>query len=64
MKDKNYACIIETAVPKYVHLGETYYKEVIKKIDAKTLLWTVLNIGGFMFVASILFLLVMLIATS
>ena len=64
MKAKNYAGIIGTAVPNYVHRGETYYKEVIKKIDAKTLLWSLLNVGGFLFVASILFLLVMLIATS
>lgn len=43
MKGKNYACIIETAVPKYIHRGETFYKEVIKKIDAKKVLWTMLH---------------------
>ncbi|MBI5664917.1 MAG: hypothetical protein HZC49_07505 [Nitrospirae bacterium] len=64
MKGKNYAGIIGTVAPKYVHRGETFYKEVIKKLDAKTILWSALHIGGFMFVASILFLLVMLIATS
>ncbi len=64
MKEKNYAGIIGTAVPKYIHLGETYYKEMIKKIDAKKVLWTMLHTGGFLCVASILFLLVMLIVTS
>jgi len=64
MKVKNYADIIESRAPKFIQCGETVYKEVIRNIDAKKVLWTMLHIGGFMFVASILFLFVMLIITS
>lgn len=63
MKEKNSAGIIGTAAPTYIERGEMFYREVTQ-IDGKKFLLTVLHIGGFMFVASILFLLVMLIVTS